>query len=121
MAHILGTTYDLSTTTLDLSNRNITSEMLPDLFVIISKLSNLTELLFDDNQITTIPKNIFNKLTKLTHLSLYNNQISIDDMSDHIFDAIGTSLTHLDLSCNQRSTNRIPVFYKLKNLEYLSF
>jgi hypothetical protein len=75
MVNILGRNYDETTTTyLELSNKNITSEMLPDLFNKINKLYILTYLYLNNNQITTYPRKIFKRLTKLTHLYLYNNR-----------------------------------------------
>jgi internalin A len=94
--------------------------MLPDLFVNINKLSNLTELDLSSNQITTIPENIFNKLTKLTDLDLSENQLSTEGIPENIFDKL-TNLTELSLSNNQISTKDLPenIFNKLTNLEFL--
>jgi Leucine-rich repeat (LRR) protein len=105
MAIILGNIYALTTTYIYLSNRGITSEMLPDLFENINKLSNLTGLNLSCNQITSIPENIFDKLTNLMELSIHHNQIST--IPENIFDKL-TKLVYLGIYDNHISATVLP-------------
>ncbi|MEG5220019.1 COR domain-containing protein, partial [Microcoleus sp. ARI1-A5] len=80
----------------------------------LGKLSNLTELVLDNNQIAEIPEAL-GKLSNLTQLSLSNNQIA------EIPEALGklSNLTQLYLSDNQIA--EIPeALGKLSNLTQLS-
>jgi Leucine-rich repeat (LRR) protein len=121
MANILGKIYDLSDTALFLTNRNITSEMLPDLFVNIGKLTNLKYLNLSDNKITTIPKNIFDNLINLKYLWFARNEITAKGLPENIFDKL-TNLTQLYFSNNQISAKDMSenIFNKLTNLTVLS-
>lgn len=75
---------------LDAQNSNITD------LTGISIFTNLTDLLLNDNQLTTIPDNISN-LSALTYLNLENNQLTT------LPDSIGnlSSLNEIRLSNNQ--------------------
>jgi Leucine-rich repeat (LRR) protein len=92
--------------------------MLPDLFVNISKLTNLKYLNLSYNQITTIPKNIFDNLTNLEYLWIGSNDIT--SMPENIFNKL-TNLKRLFLHYNQITAEGIPenIFDKLTNLEFL--
>jgi Leucine-rich repeat (LRR) protein len=120
MANILGKVYGLSTTALHLAYKRITSEMLSDLFENINKLTNLEYLYIDYNQITIIPRNIFDKLTNLIHLDISNNQLSTIGLPENIFDKL-TNLRRLDLYDNHILINDLPrkIFKRLTKLQFL--
>ena len=91
---ILGVEYDIATTTLLLlSRKGITDEILMEIAPEIKKLTNLTELYLWHNQITDITP--LAKLTNLTGLNLGGNQIT--DITPL---AKLTNLTVLYLWCN---------------------
>ena len=73
--NILGVEYDIeSTDCLYLNGSGLTDEILRDIMPEIKKLTNLTELWLFDNQITDIAP--LAQLTDLTHLELNSNQIT---------------------------------------------
>jgi Leucine-rich repeat (LRR) protein len=117
MCNILDLTYDLPTTHLDLSCRNITSEMISELFENINDITNLKFLDLSNNElIEDMPENIFDKLSDLEHLDLSCNNLS--SIPKNIFDKL-TNLTHLDISYNDLSSIPANIFNKLTNLRYL--
>ena len=98
---ILGEEYDIAATTgLNLYFRDITDEQLKDIALELEKLTNLTFLNLEHNQIKDITP--LAKLTNLTNLALSGNQISdITPLKKF------TNLTDLYLSDNQISESSI--------------
>ena len=103
---IKGEQYSTSLTNLDLSNKNLNDEDIKEL----NKMTNLTDLSLWGNQISDV--SVLSGLTSLTQLNLYKNQISdISELSGL------TNLTILYLGNNQLSD--ISALSGLINLAYL--
>ena len=96
-------------TTLALSNNQL--QTLPA--NIFNGLQNLRELYIDNNQLQTLPANIFNGLQNLNHLGLSNNQLQT--LPDTIFNGL-QNLIGLGLNNNQLQTLPADIFNGLNSL-----
>jgi carboxypeptidase N regulatory subunit len=66
------------------------------------------------NQISELPTGIFDSLTGLNYLYLYDNQIS--ELPDGIFDSL-TALNYLELSSNQLTEIDLSGLTNLRDLD----
>ena len=99
-------------TSLDLSEQSISSLQTND----FDGLTSLTELLLNDNSLTTLPAGLFYPLSALTTLDLSGQSISSLQTND--FDGL-TSLTELLLDDNSLTTLPAGLFYPLSALTTL--
>ena len=101
--------------TLNLFNNQLTTPMVPS--GIFDELTELRVLDLGLNQLTTpLPAGIFNRLTNLTDLGLYNNQLT--ELPAGIFNTLGNLRV---LGLNNNSLERLPdrIFSDLGNLRVL--
>ena len=83
---------------------------------IFNDLNNLDSLYLHNNQLTTLPADIFNGLNNLDTLSLYNNQLTT--LPAGIFNGLN-NLDTLSLYSNQLTTLPADIFSGLNNLQHL--
>ena len=99
---------------LNLSDKNLTD--LTGLHT-IPNINQVRYLILSDNQLQTLPANIFNGLNSLIQLILANNQLQT--LPANIFNSL-QSLQYLYLDSNQLQTLPDNVFRDLNNLETIS-
>ncbi len=99
---------------LNFSGKNIT-EIHPSVF---SKLSKLKNILFSDNQIKELPRNIFNELVNLERIHFGNNQIK--EIHTNLFNGLA-KLKEIDFSLNNIKEIDPNIFEGLVNLEKIAF
>ncbi|XP_012934819.1 toll-like receptor 4 [Aplysia californica] len=96
---------DPNITLLTLAYNNLSAESLhPGVF---SRYSKLRFLYLDYNYITTLPDGIFDGLTQLEYLSLFHNQIQMNDAlrTSTVFSPLNSSLFTLILSQNNNASD----------------